>query len=206
MPEFSYVDESATWSNAYLWPPVTAALRKHAPPPNRVFELGCGNGATARMLAAQGYSVTGVDPSTSGIAVAKQYETGDLRFALGSTSDDLAGIYGTFPVVVSLEVIEHCPSAREYMQCFRSLLAPGGLGLISTPYHGYLKNLAVVAAGKFDHHFDPLWEGGHLKFFTHAKLRALFEEFGLERYELQRVGRVPSFAKSTLAIVYRSVS
>jgi hypothetical protein len=90
------------------------------------------------------------------------------------------------------------------MQRFRALLAPGGV--ISTPYHGYLKNPAIVAAGKFEHHFDPLWEGGHLKFFTHGKLRELFEEFGFTRYELHRVGRVPAFAKSTLAVVYRSES
>jgi 2-polyprenyl-3-methyl-5-hydroxy-6-metoxy-1,4-benzoquinol methylase len=206
MPEFTYASDEPTWSNAYLWPPLMDALRRVAPAPRRVFELGCGNGATARLLAAQGYSVTAVDPSTSGIEVAKRYETDGLHFALGSTADDLAAAYGTFPLVVSLEVIEHCPSAREYMQCFRSLLAPGGVGVISTPYHGYLKNLAVIASGKFDHHFDPLWEGGHLKFFTHAKLRALFEELGFSRYELHRVGRVAPFAKSTLAIVYRSDS
>ena len=58
--------------------------------------------------------------------------------------------------VVSLEVIEHCPSARDFMRAFHSVLAPGGLGLISTPYHGHLKNLVLIASGCFDLHFDPL--------------------------------------------------
>lgn len=204
MAEFTYDSDAPMWANAYLWQPVLAALTRVAPAPQRIFELGCGNGATARLLASHGYSVTGVDPSASGIEFAKRSESPALRFERGSTADDLAATYGTFPVVLSLEVIEHCPSAREFMHAFRSLLAPGGVGLISTPYHGYLKNLAVVASGRFDHHFDPLWEGGHLKFFTHAKLRQLFEEFGFTRSEFHRVGRLAPFAKATLAIVYRS--
>jgi 2-polyprenyl-3-methyl-5-hydroxy-6-metoxy-1,4-benzoquinol methylase len=143
MPEYGYSNDAATWSNAYLWPPVLRVLKRVAPPVRSIFELGCGNGATARMLAAEGYSVTGVDPSTSGIAIARRHERDGLRFEVGSTADDLAGKFGRFPVVISLEVIEHCSFAREFMRSFASLLAPGGVGLISTPYHGYLKNLAV---------------------------------------------------------------
>lgn len=79
------------------------------------------------------------------------------------------------------------------------------MGIISTPYHGYLKNLAVIAAGRFDHHFDPLWEGGHLKFFSVPKLRELFIDAGFDRYEFHRIGRVPILAKSTLAVVYKKL-
>lgn len=90
------------------------------------------------------------------------------------------------------------------MRTFSSLLAPGGLGIISTPYHGYVKNLAVIALGGFDHHFNPLWEGGHLKFFTIRKLRELFIEYGFTTPEFHRVGRVPIVAKSVMAVIHRS--
>lgn len=202
MSEYAYVDAEPTWSNAYLWPALLKVLAGIDPAERRVFELGCGNGATARLLARNGYSVTGVDPSASGITIAKQFESDRLRFEVGATSDDLGGRFGTFPLVISLEVIEHCPSAREFMRAFTSVLAPGGVGILSTPYHSYLKNLAVVASGRFDHHFDPLWEGGHLKFFSTAKLRQLFDEFEL-RYEFHRIGRIPVLAKSLLAVVRR---
>lgn len=201
MNEFAYSSADPNWANAYLWPPLLRLLREHAPPPRRLFELGCGNGATARVLAREGYSITGVDPSRSGIAIARQFASEQLQFAVGSTADDLVATYGTFPLVISLEVIEHCPSAREFMGAFAGLLAPGGVGIISTPYHGYVKNLAVAASGKFDHHFDPLWEGGHLKFFSIAKLRALFAEFGFEDAEFHRVGRIPMLAKSVIAVL-----
>jgi SAM-dependent methyltransferase len=201
VPEYKYSTDAPAWTDDFLWPRVLEILKGSAPPPNRAFELGCGNGATARMLAAEGYSVTAVDPSQSGVAIAKRHEHENLKFEVGSTQDDLAAKYGQFPIVLSLEVIEHCPSSREFMRSFASLLAPGGLGIISTPYHGYLKNLAVVASGRFDRHFDPLWEGGHLKFFTLAKLRQLFAESGFNRYELHRLGRVPVLAKSVLAVI-----
>jgi 2-polyprenyl-3-methyl-5-hydroxy-6-metoxy-1,4-benzoquinol methylase len=199
--EYRYSDDQPAFTNAYLWPVLRRLLAQHAPPPQRVFELGCGNGATAHLLALDGYSVVAVDPSASGIAIAKRYESDRLRFEPGSISEDLKARFGTFPVVLSLEVIEHCPSAREFMSAFCSLLAPGGIGIISTPYHGYLKNLLVVASGNFDHHFDPLWEGGHLKFFTRAKLAELFAENNLRQPEFHRVGRVPALAKSVIAVV-----
>lgn len=206
MVEFAYTSPDPTWSNSYLWPELLRILAREAPAPRTVFELGCGNGATARLLARHGYSVTGVDPSTSGIAIAKEHPSERLHFEVGSTSDDLAGRFGRFPVVVSLEVIEHCPSAREYMRAFTSLLAPGGVGIISTPYHGYVKNLAVIALGRFDHHFNPLWEGGHLKFFTIRKLRELFAEFGCSTPAFHRVGRVPIVAKSVMAVIRKDAS
>jgi 2-polyprenyl-3-methyl-5-hydroxy-6-metoxy-1,4-benzoquinol methylase len=61
----------------------------------RVFELGCGNGSVANVLAQQGWSVTGVDPSTEGIAQANaQYPT--LKLEEGSAYDDLAARFGRF--------------------------------------------------------------------------------------------------------------
>jgi cyclopropane fatty-acyl-phospholipid synthase-like methyltransferase len=201
MAEYAYSSAEPTWSSSYIWPQLLRILRDVAPPPARVFELGCGNGATARLLAQNGYSVTGVDPSRSGIAIAEKFASSQLRFEVRSTSEDLSQRFGTFPVVVSLEVIEHCPSAREFMRAFTSVLTPGGVGIISTPYHGYIKNLAVIAFGGFDHHFDPLWEGGHLKFFTIAKLRALFDEFGYHSQAFHRAGRIPIVAKSVIAVI-----
>lgn len=200
--KYPYFTDDPSWSNGYLWPVLQRLLEKHAPPPRELLDLGCGNGAMSRMLATMGYRVTGIDPSESGIALAKQYESESLRFEIGSTTENLAARFGTFPVVVSLEVIEHCPSASEYMRAFRSVLAPGGVGILSTPYHGYLKNLVVTASGRFDHHFDPLWEGGHLRFFSVPKLRTLFKEAGFSRFEFHRVGRIPPLAKSVVAVLF----
>lgn len=162
-------------------------------------DLGCGNGATAGMLVEQGYAVTGVDPSTTGISVAeKAYPR--AKFARRTAYDDLAGEFGEFDAVVSLEIVEHCYWPRKFAGNVVTLLRPGGLAVISTPFHGYWKNLALALAGKFDAHWSPLWDGGHIKFWSERTLRALLEEAGLVDIAFRRVGRIPALAKSMIAI------
>src|SRR5262249_55476321 len=159
-------------------------------PDRRAFDLGCGNGATCDMLAQMGFAVTGVDTSESGIAQARAAYP-NISAYVGSAYDDLAGAYGTFPLVVSLEVIEHCIDPRAVTKTFLSLIAPGGAGILSTPYHGYWKNLALAVTGRLDTHFTALWDGGHIKFFSIKTLGDLLSETGAKNVEFLRVGRVP---------------
>lgn len=111
------------------------------------------------MLAQLGYDVTGVDLSETGIAQARAAFPA-LSFHRGSVYDDLVPALGTFDVVVSLEVIEHLYAPRDYVRSLLGLLREGGTAILSTPYHGYLKNLAIALAGRFDAHVSPLWDGG----------------------------------------------
>lgn len=175
-------------------------LAEYSPTRRRVFEIGCGNGATANMLDALGYEVTGIDPSQSGIAIANKHFS-HLGLFVGDAYDNLSETYGTYPIVVSLEVIEHCYYPRKFAKAFYDLLEEGGLGLISTPYHGYMKNVALAVLGKMDAHYTALWDGGHVKFFSELTLRKLLEEVGFRDIQFRRVGRIPPFAKSMIAIV-----
>ena len=165
----------------------------------RVFELGCGNGSVANELAGRGWDVTGVDPSAEGIRQAQAAYPG-LKLASGSAYDDLAAQYGQFPVLLSLEVVEHVYAPRRYARTAFSLLSAGGTAIISTPYHGYWKNLALALSGKMDRHFTALWDHGHIKFWSVATLGELLREAGFVDLRFERVGRVPALAKSMIAI------
>lgn len=198
-----YVWKSAelNTSHAYLLPSLKEILASVALPQDqrRLFELGCGNGSVANELVRLGWNVAGVDPSEQGIAQANaKFPAIPLR--LGSAYDDLTTQYGTFPVVVSLEVVEHVYAPRKYAATLFSLLEPGGMAIISTPYHGYLKNLALAASGKMDTHFTALWDHGHIKFWSKKTLRTLLKEAGFRDIQFRRVGRVPALAKSMIAI------
>jgi 2-polyprenyl-3-methyl-5-hydroxy-6-metoxy-1,4-benzoquinol methylase len=94
-------------TDTYLLPTITKLLAS-TPFQNRkvIFELGCGNGATAAALAALGYDMVGVHPSTTGIEIARQTHP-HLSLQVGSSEEDLHARFGSFPVVISLEVVEH---------------------------------------------------------------------------------------------------
>jgi len=198
-----YVWESPalTDSHNYLLPALKDILRRLEPQPRerRLFDLGCRNGSVANELVRFGWDVTGVDPSEQGIAQANQHFP-RIPLHVGSAYDDLAARYGTFPIVVSLEVVEHLYAPRQYAATLYSLLEPGGVAIVSTPYHGYLKNLALAVSGRMDAHFTALWDHGHIKFWSMKTLRALLEEAGLREIRFRRVGRIPSLAKSIIAI------
>jgi 2-polyprenyl-6-hydroxyphenyl methylase/3-demethylubiquinone-9 3-methyltransferase len=193
---YRYTDNEATWGSAYLWPKVLPLI----PPRSRVFEIGCGNGALTRKLRELGHDAIGVDASESGIAMA-----GPHCF-LGSAYDDLAAQYGRFPVVVSLEVVEHLLEPRRFARAALDLLEPGGTAVISTPFHGYWKNLALALANKMDAHFTALWDGGHIKFWSERTLGTLLSEAGFVDVQFSRVGRIPPIAKSMIAVARKPLA
>lgn len=83
------------------------------------------------------------------------------------------------------------------------LTAPGGRAIVSTPYHGYLKNLAIALSGKFDRHFTALWDHGHIKFWSRHTLTMLLAEAGFNVVDFDRVGRIPALAKSMILVAQR---
>lgn len=201
MSEYTYSSAAPSHTHSYLFRPALA-LAKRRPAPCRVFELGCGSGGFANALDEAGYDVTAIDISESGVRHAKEAYPG-CRFEVGSGYDDLAGKYGTFDLVISLEVVEHLYSPRLYAATVRDLLNPGGIAIISTPYHGYVKNLALAASGRMDNHFTALWDHGHIKLWSRETLRALFGEVGMREAEFHRVGRFSALAKSMISVFER---
>jgi SAM-dependent methyltransferase len=164
-----------------------------------IFELGCGNGSVANELNHSGYGIIGVDPSSEGIAQAN-LNYPELKLYHGSAYDDLATQFGQFPIVISLEVIEHVYFPREFAASLFSLVQKGGTAIISTPYHGYWKNLALAISGKMDQHFTALWDNGHIKFWSFNTLSILLNEAGFDEILFTRAGRIPILAKSMFAV------
>lgn len=204
-PEYRYDSADPTHDDAFLWSAVRKALLLYQPPPAALFEIGCGNGVNARRMSALGYQVTATDASESAVAAARTVP-GAPVFATASVYDRLAERFGLFDVVIALEVIEHLYSPRALVDAACALLKPGGYALISTPYHGWLKNVLIAGLGRFDAHVSPLWDHGHIKFFSRATLRALIAETALREVGLQRLGRIPVAARSMLLVAQRTAA
>lgn len=195
--DYHYSNTEMGCAHHYLWPVLQKQLKKTSI--YKIFEIGCGNGATANMLSQLGYELVGIDASKTGIEQANKTFP-QLQLYQGSAYDNLSEVYGQFPIVISLEVVEHLYDPRQFAKTFYNLLEENGLGIISTPYHGYFKNLALAITGKMDAHFTALWDGGHIKFWSIRTLKQLLLEAGFRDIYFIRVGRIPMLAKSIIAI------
>ncbi|MGB5962089.1 MAG: class I SAM-dependent methyltransferase [Coleofasciculaceae cyanobacterium] len=199
--EYSYVNSNFGHHHAYLMSPLLellsqAKLPGHAKP--RVLDLGCGNGSLSNLIAQQGYEVVGVEDSDQGVAIASHCFP-DCRFLQGSIYDLPDQEWeNSFDIVLSVEVIEHLFYPKELVISARKYLKPNGRLILTTPYHGYLKNLALATSGKMDSHFTSLWDGGHIKFFSVATLRQLLETENYTDLQFRFSGRVPFLWKSML--------
>ena len=202
---YTYEDGDLNPSHEYLVPSLLEILGGLHIPQDRkhIFELGCGNGAVAEVLTRHGYHLTGVDVSIQGIEQA-QSRYPHLSLQRGSAYDRLAESYGRFPIVISLEVVEHLYDPRAFARTLFDLVEPSGAAIVSTPYHGYWKNLAMALTGRLDHHFTALWDHGHIKFWSMATLGQLLQEAGFHSITFRRVGRVRALAKSMIAIAAKS--
>jgi 2-polyprenyl-3-methyl-5-hydroxy-6-metoxy-1,4-benzoquinol methylase len=188
-------------SHSYLAPAVKAYL--HSLPAEAILDLGCGDGRLTAELHNEGLPIEGVDFSRRGIEKARR-EHPDVTFHVQDIAEPFPlEAHRKYDLVVSVEVIEHLLLPRNLFRRADEILSPGGQLLVTTPYHGYLKNLALSVAGKWDKHFTVHWDYGHIKFFSPATLEKMANEMGFELVKMQRVGRIPILAASMVATFAR---
>ena len=120
----------------------------------------------------------------------------ELVFHQIGVDDPSAVGAGSFDVAIATEVIEHLVRPRNLLGFAKQLLRPGGHLIISTPYHGYLKNLFIALSNKWDSHLAPLWDGGHIKLWSRKTLSQLLREAGFRVVRFIGAGRVLSSGRA----------
>lgn len=58
------------------------------------------------------------------------------------------------------------------------ILPKDGMLILTTPYHGYFKNIVSALLGRMDSRHGALWGGGHIKFWSRKTLLQLLERNG----------------------------
>lgn len=126
----------------------------------RILELGCSEGIGTPILAEFAAHYTGVDMDGPAIATAKaNWENDKCRFL---EADFLGHGYGTFDVVVSLDVIEHIHVEYEplFFDTVKKNLGEDGICLVGTP------NVTSAA------YASPASQAGHVNLYDAARLEA----------------------------------
>lgn len=109
-----------------------------------------------------------------------------------------------FDAAISTEVVEHLFAPHLLPRFAREALRPAGYLIVSTPYHGYVKNLVLSMLDKWDFHHGPLWHGGHIKFWSRRTLSLLLEQNGFKVVEFHGVGRLPFLWKSMILVARKT--
>ncbi len=168
-----------------------------------ILDVGCGNGALCGILEKQGLQVVGLDRDAEGIRLAREtYKHVEFfQMSLDEHPGDLVKRYPNgFDAVISTEVVAHLYSPHELPALAKKCLKPEGYLIVATPYHGYLKNLLLSIADRWDVHHAPLWVGGHIKFWSRKTLAMLLEKSGFEVIGFRGAGRVAFLWKSMFLI------
>jgi len=152
-----------------------------------IADFGCGNGQIIKEMKLMNPEAKyiGLDVSEKALEEARKifpecqfYKIEDgAKFPLGDNSVDF---------IFSSEVIEHIYDTENTFSEIARILKPGGKLLITTPYHGLIKNLLITVLN-FNKHFNPT--GPHIRFFSKKSLFDLLKRFGFETLKYGYYGR-----------------
>jgi 2-polyprenyl-6-hydroxyphenyl methylase/3-demethylubiquinone-9 3-methyltransferase len=124
-------------------------------------DLGCGGGLVAEPLARMGAGVTAVDADAVAIGAARLHAAERdvaVDYEVGS-SDELAEAGRRFDLVLALEIVVHVADLDEFLATLGTLVAPGGLLILST-LNRTLKSL-VLGVGMAEHVLRWVEPGTH---------------------------------------------
>ena len=191
---FNYQNEAPGGAQKYILPHLSKLLSAKKVS-GKILDIGCGNGSMARALAKEGFDVWGCEWDCNGVELANRSNPG--HFTVWDLNDPIERFpWNDFAAVISSEVIEHLFVPRNLFLLAHRVLQADGLLIVTTPYHGYIKNLAICMAGKWDRHHDVTHDGGHIKFFSPRTLGGMMKAEGFQIEGWKGCGRLPALWKS----------
>lgn len=149
-----------------------------------VLEVGCGRGATGRLIQERtGARVTGVElnpvVAQAAAEVLHRVCPGDVI----RVAEELAGS-ASFDALVAFELFEHLTEQGAFLEAARSLVRPGGRIVLSVPNVGHYSVVEDLLAGRWDYLPIGLLCFTHFRFFTRRTLEDWLRRFGFSRFEL----------------------
>ena len=147
---------------------------------DRALDLGAGDGRLAAVLAADELTLADV----SGVALARAARRVPDASAVAIEPDaPLPLPDASFELVLCADVLEHVRDVQLLLSEARRVLRPAGRLAVTTPAHGRLTGLDVLARG-FERRFDPL--SPHLRFLTRRSLARLLRAMGFDEVSIRR--------------------
>ena len=168
-------------------------------------DVGCGNGALTVKFCKFFNKSLGIDLSEDGIKFAKKYENEKIKFE-NESIENLIEKGREFDFVSAIEVIEHQYDPMDFLIKLSKITKKDGLVIISTPFHGYFKNLLISLLNLNDSHYTVLWKHGHIKFFSVKTFKKLVStsKVPLEIKRISYSGRIYPFSNSMIFLLKKN--
>lgn len=181
------------------WRLLASTLSKHGV--RSILDAGCGDGWWTAELHKVGFQVVGMDISGRALEVASERypHLAFKRYPLDRGGWPFSA--DQFDAVFASEVVEHVYDLGTMFAEMNRVLRRGGLLIITTPYHGLIKNLLIVLLA-FERHFDV--EGAHIRFFTVRSCHAVLEKYGFEVKKIRYYGRVRPISKGMFIVALKT--
>lgn len=206
--EFKW-EESVTCAHNYILPCLKRVIKSIKLSDNSlILDAGCGGGEIVNILNKKidFKSIYGFDASLSGIELAKKkfsHLKGHFLNHNAYEKELPKQIAHKYDLIISIEVIEHLYGPNLYFANIYQWLKRGGYLFLTTPYHGYFKNLVMAFFNRLDKHYAPNVEGGHIKFFSKNTLVKMLASSGFEIVDNYGVGRFPYLWKSMVLVAIK---
>ena len=167
-------------------------IKRHARPPGRLLDLGCGDGTILVWARRDGWEVRGVELFPEQTALLRRQlelpvETADLS--------SYRGVPESAEVVVLTHVLEHLPDPVAALRTIRELLVPGGMAVLEFPNIDGLDQRARRLLERLRLHrrrYAPTYVPGHVQEFCRASFDFACRRAGLslERWETYAVNPI----------------
>jgi len=159
----------------------------------RVLDVGCGGGLLAEGLARKGARVTGIDLAPAMIETARLHaaESGlDIHYRLQDAAVLADSSEARFDVVCCMEMLEHVPDPRSFINVLGRLIRPGGAVFVSTLNRNLKSFLLAIVGAEYvanlvprgTHEYERLLKPSELARFARAAALEVLDIAGL-RYD-----------------------
>ena len=148
-----------------------------------ILDIGCGAGLLSEAMAELGATVTGVDPATRNILIARQHaQQSNLNIEyLEGSIEVVAG--RCFDVVLNMEVVEHVEDLKAFMSACNQAVAPGGLEIVATLNRNIRSFVFAILGAEYILRWLPKGTHQWRKFVTPTELKRLLAADALQTFD-----------------------
>lgn len=169
----------------------------------KFLDFGCGKGLLLSEILKinPDLEVVGADVSKTGVNFARK-AIPSAKFVVLNEGEKLPFKANSFDFILAADVLEHVYDTDLIFSELVRILKPGGKIFISVPYHGMIKNIAVMFVG-FDFYFNP--KQPHIRFYTKNNLFNLVKEKGLKIIKNGYYGRFYPISHGMFVLAEKSL-